>query len=197
MSKPRILCDLDGCITDFDSGACRAHGITLEEMNKHRKLGEWSIVRPMGLALGIDNFTEHDFYEPIHKLGESFWLGLQLLPHAHELLALLDKYSDDWYIVTSPIRGTSSYVGKHKWLKRFFGQEFERFEITKHKYLMANPNTILIDDNGASCQKFYDNGGRALAFPTLGNQFHYYVKDPIGYVSSGIELAIKELQRCI
>jgi 5'(3')-deoxyribonucleotidase len=192
VSKPRILLDLDGVIVDYDKAACKAHGLTVEAVNKHRYMGEWSLVRPLGIALGIEHFTIDAFWEPIHALGPEFWQGLELLDHARELLALVDEYASEWYIVTSPCGRTNSYVGKYKWIKNFFGQQFKNFEITSHKFLMANPTTILIDDHDEGINKFHEAGGLAIVFPRAWNSQHYYADNPLNYVKGGLSLITKE-----
>lgn len=205
MPKPRILCDMDGVFVNFDDMACKAHGVSVEEMTRHREPGEWSIVRPLGIArnerLGIDGpseFTENDFWKPITALKERFWLSLAPMPWHRELLHLLDSVSDDWHIVTAPSRCPSSFTGKVKWLQRYFGVSFNRFALTPHKYTFATPGAILIDDRASNVKDFIINPvtkqptlAEAHLFPHYGNTNYSYSADPVGWLERRLRQYLK------
>lgn len=98
-----------------------------------------------------------------------------------------ESFSDDWYVVSAPSRSAESYSGKARWLKAFFGNRFDRFALTAHKHLLANPNTILIDDREQNVTRFLAAGGVGIMFPCRYNSYHE-VTDPVSHIQSVLEL---------
>jgi len=168
----RILLDMDEVITDFTGGACRVHGWTRQELEAERSPGEWDITKPMGI-------TQDEFWAPINAAGSDFWFGLQPLPWIYDVLHMMDSLTDKWFILSSPAWGSASYIGKVLWLKRFFGHKFDRFCITPHKYLLAKEGALLIDDSPHNVETFRSAGGRALLFPSRGNDLYRWADDPV------------------
>lgn len=174
--KSVTLVDMDEVLVDFVGGALEAHGWSLGQLEAERPTGQWSIPEVMGLGL-------EEFWFPIHVQGAAFWENLQVHPWIHELIDLVEATSDEWYIVTSPSELTSSYVGKLNWLKGFFGDDWDRGIITRHKHLLANAHTTLIDDREENIVKFTEAGGKGLLFPTMGGSLHPFAHDPIQYLT--------------
>lgn len=167
-------------MVDFDSGACAAHGVTPAWLAERRTLGQWSIVDPLEVSLDT-------FWDRINDQGETFWIGLQPQPWLKELLHLVDTITDDWHVVTAPSHCDTSYTGKVKWLKRYFGKSFDRFIITPHKHLLAKVDTLLIDDRQENCINFYEAGGRVQLFPSIGNCLYEYKDLPVEYLTKILE----------
>lgn len=177
LPKLTLLLDMDGVLTDFDSAAAIAHGLTPEELQNHRKPGEWSIRPAIGRALGLpDQISEISFWHPIAKLGIPFWEDLQPTPWYSDLIKYLLSLDVEMYVVSNPYYETAmeiySVVGKSRWLKKRFGWEYDRLIPTKHKHLMANHNSILIDDSERNCNEFRKAGGSAILFSSIGNKRH-------------------------
>jgi len=177
----RILIDLDEVLVDFAGAAARVHGWTRERLNEVHTPGIWSIVEPMGLS-------NTQFWRKINELGSFFWSELKPLPWAEDLLSWVKLVTDDWWIVTSPSFSPHSYVGKLLWLRGYFGEDFDRFIITKHKYLLANPETLLIDDREEAVAKFRNWGGLGAVFPSRHNGLHCFAYNPVAYLIDHLAL---------
>lgn len=180
-----ILLDLDEVLADFVGGALRVHGWTRERLETVWRPGTWSIVEPMGL-------TPEAFWEPINAMGDAFWLGLQPLPWAIDVVRIVDSVVDNWYIITSPGHHVSGYTGKIRWLRRFFGMTFERFVITQHKTLLARAGTLLIDDREDTVKAFEAAGGQGLLFPSRHNTLYRWADDPAKYLSGVLRKMLRE-----
>ncbi len=176
--KTRILLDMDGVLTDFVGGALRIHGWTREAFEHVWPLQSYDLAGPMGL-------TEEAFWRPISAMNEVFWMGLQPLPWARELMELIRSVTDDWYIVSRPSQDPSCYSGKAFWLKRFFqDQSFDRFVLTPHKHIFVGPNVLLIDDLEENINNFVAVGGDGLVFPSRHNCLHRFANNPMHHVSN-------------
>ena len=134
-----IFLDLDEVLADFVGSALKIHGISREELETHREPGRWDITKPLGLS-------DDEFWEPIHAAGSGFWSGLDPLPWADELVGLVEETGVPWHVVTSPSRCPTCYDGKVRWLKDFFGADFDRFIISPHKEIYAGPGRVILDD---------------------------------------------------
>lgn len=175
----RIYLDMDGVLVDFIGGALKIHGWTRESYLRAMTLGEWDLVKPMGM-------TEDEFWGPIHNAGERFWVDLRPLPWINEIIDLAKSLGDLW-IMTSPTGHPTSYSGKIQWLQNWFGREFNRIILTSEKHFLAQENTLLIDDREETVQNFAKAGGDAVVFPTLHNSLYCYADDPMKYLSNLFE----------
>lgn len=171
-----ILLDMDEVLVDFVSAAIALHGQDRETVYARWKPGKWSMTEPLQL-------TPDQFWEPIHRAGADFWVNLEPKPWIEELIKIVEQYTRNWHVVTSPSRCPTCYDGKVRWLKNYFGPGFDRFAITPHKHLFAKPNTILIDDRGENCRKFEAYGGDAIIFPAIQNCLHWRRDNPLEFVS--------------
>lgn len=177
--KIRILLDMDEVLVDFVGGALRAHGWSRYDFYKRHTPGSWAIERTMGL-------TAKQLWEPINAAGEQFWLDLEPLLWASDVVELVESFTADWHVISSPSRCPTSYTGKVVWLKRYFGTDFDRFALTPHKQIFANPSAVLIDDRDSNRDEFIAAGGRAITFPSLHNRL-YREPDPVNYVTRELE----------
>lgn len=166
----RILLDLDEVLCDFVGAACRVHG--LPAGFDPRSNGEYSLEQQWGI-------TSEQFWGPINAKGVEFWEGLEPKPWNDSLLKLVQDFTDDWAIVSNPMNSPYAAQGKLMWLQKHLGTQADRYCLTPHKYLLANPNSILIDDCEANIQAFNTAGGRAILFPSQGNSLYSICKDPI------------------
>ena len=163
MENLRILLDMDEVLVDFMGGALRAHGISREEYLQLATPGEWGMVEQLGM-------TGNEFWAPIVRQGEEFWVELELHPWAQRLLDLVNELSGDWVIVTSPGSHPASYSGKMRFLYRRLGNWCIEVVMTDHKELLArNRQTILIDDREETVSAFSAAGGTGVLFPAFHN----------------------------
>lgn len=187
-----LLVDMDEVLCDFVGGACQLFGTTKEELHKIQVPGIWDIVAPLSLCRGCLHpkmITTHRFWGSITEQGEDFWVNLEPLPWANTLVTFIGDliYSgllahENWHVITAPSKCPTSYSGKVKWLKNFFGKEFDRFCITPHKEIFAKSSAILIDDREENIVKFEKSGGIGVLFPSRGNRLYEFHDNPIPYV---------------
>ena len=147
----RVLLDMDGVCCDFTSAACQLHDIPYKEVR------EWNFFHKYGI-------TEKEFWAKIYDAGEKFWVQLEEYPDFQESYERLKAiHGLEVYFCTTGAPGIShAYSGKVKWLESRFGKNFDEFILTKHKHLLANSNTLLIDDYIKNIKKFRNAGGKAL-----------------------------------
>lgn len=176
----KILLDLDGVIGDFQSAACEAHGIPHDEMN----------VTHGGLWWDGDFF-----WPPIAAKGVGFWEDIKPYPWMTEVIEVVKRYDSNFHIVTAgqPDRCPDSYTGKVLWLAKHMGKEFSNFTITSHKYLLASPDVVLIDDSEKNCLSFMTPpdgrpGGQAILFPAIHNRLSRFIASPVAFLEYNLSL---------
>lgn len=172
--------DMDGVLVDFASGACKAHGVDpadlyREQSDNYWQPGTWLLTKPLDVSLD-------EFWAPIHSKGSVFWETLEPTPWWEELIQIIERQSDDWYVVSAPSRHESSYVGKIRWLRRMFGPTFNQFIFTADKHLLARHEALLIDDRESNVADFLCAGGDALLFPAYCNKYHEHWQSPLQYL---------------
>jgi 5'(3')-deoxyribonucleotidase len=182
----RILLDMDEVLCDFVGAAVRLHGCSMAKVLPHWEAGSWSVRPALAAALKREDFGDEDFWAPITAAGASFWTSL--VPHrwADELLTLVRNVTQDWHVVTAPSRCPTSYMGKMIWLEQYLGTDVHSFIPTRHKHLLANPRTILIDDSDSNVRVFRRAGGKAIVFPRHNNSMHRLKNDPLPYVRQAL-----------
>lgn len=164
-----ILLDLDGVLTDFV-------GTTLKIFGKEDLIITQEDMVPQ---LGV---TEKEFWDTIDSIGVEFWSNMAETDECNDILSLVMETGCKWIISSSPSMSPCSVIGKIKWLKKKFGNYFHDYMIGGHKYLMANPNHILIDDFARNCSKFVNNGGKAILVPRTWNGYDYL--DVVTYIKT-------------
>lgn len=188
-----ILLDADEVVVDFIGGVCDIYDISRESLERSRKPGEWGIEPALSRVLNrpIDRAT---LWREIHLYGEHFWAELRPLPWALELIEWIEaQVGRDWHFVTGPSLCHSSYSGKARWFKRYFGRSFDRFHPTIHKEILARPSSLLLDDRESNCNNFVRHGGKAIIFPSYGNRYRLYAANPVQFLKS---VYVKGLFQC-
>ena len=163
-----VLIDMDGVLADF----------ALHALAKFDRLdvydnwpsGKYEIDEIIGIP-------QDELWAELDKEGPEFWSGLPELPWATELCDLVRKKVGNFHISTSPSRAPASSMGKVHWLQQFFDPRFRRYMLGTHKYLMAKPSVVLIDDSDEKCKKFIEAGGHAILFPQPWNSNYDQLDD--------------------
>lgn len=202
----RILLDVDEVLADWVGGACRKWAVDPLRVLAHWTPGEWGVVPPLSAAMGLKaSMTEEDFWRPLDNDAD-FWADLQMLPWAEELLRVVKDLTDDWFLVSSPSWCDSSYTGKIRWAKRHFGRSFNRLIVTPHKYALAMPGVVLVDDHEQNLDRFsygpkhptvtVATGGCGILFPRHHNRLHTTRERPVDLVAKALERFRKECEQC-
>lgn len=162
-SKVTILLDMDGVITDFRRHSLALYGVTEDKDSVMTALPKQSEEDVLGI-------TRSEFWDTIAKAGVDFWRYMPEMPWTSHLLRCLGNFASEMHVITSPEAGGTCAVeasqGKVLWLQDRWGSKFDKFIITKHKYLLSRAGHILIDDYAKNCRQFEEHGkGRAILFP--------------------------------
>lgn len=195
----RILLDLDCVLADFVSGASAAHGLDPAEVVRHWPAGTYRMQYAVGAALGRgEGWDPAEFWASFHGRRD-FWANLPVLPWAAELAALVTGLTEDWWVVTSQSRCDQCYPGKVDWCRNFFGAgaAFDEGRVIplRAKYLLANPDVVLVDDCDENVDRFVAAGGWGVTFPAHHNKMHHHKSDPMARVVPRLHRIAAELGR--
>ena len=150
-----VYLDMDGVLANFVSAALEIHNAP-----KDMKVTEYSLWNLLGIE-------ERVFWRAIDKYV--FWGFLPPYPWYKDLYLALTNMVKHVYIVTDPRSGCCCHDAKTVWLDKWLDIDKNNIIFTKHKYLLANEKTVLIDDNVSNCKAFVSAGGKALIFPQEWN----------------------------
>lgn len=154
--------DIDGVLGDLVTAAVTLHG-----RQDILAPGAW----PRGVyqiedALGI---TTAEFWSVIEEQGTAFWAEIKPYPWMPHLVAAARRIVDDVYLISKPSHHPYSTSGKHRWIRKYFGEQFGDYILTPHKYRCAGPGKLLIDDCERNCLDWQARGGSAILFPQPWN----------------------------
>lgn len=148
-----IFLDMDGVLVDHHAGL-------------QRTFPGWDMTQPIHEYLQMD---ENRFWLSMENEGEEWWRDLPPLPWAHQLVDACEEAAG-WanvYILTAPSRTcTSTATGKLRWLRDNLPQfnTGGRVMIGNHKWLLAAPDRLLIDDTPKKYQDWVAAGGQGWLF---------------------------------
>jgi len=157
-----IMCDVDGIIADFDEGARRAHGISLERDNASRAPGVWGMAEAWGITLK-EFWSKLDNYE--------FWSSVPEFEGGFEFIKALRELGPVSF-VTQPSRSPGACTGKIEWLQKRYSQEIPLYLTMGPKWVMAKAENLLIDDWDLNIERWRGAGGPAIKFPRRWNSDH-------------------------
>lgn len=97
---------------------------------------------------------------------EGFFLGLEEMPGARELLKLAHNLTGKLpHILTAPIKSNPNCEKeKAQWIEAHFSGLYDKFYCTGDKHTKAAPNAILIDDRPKYIKPFQDAGGSVVYY---------------------------------
>lgn len=164
----RILIDMDGVIADWEGSVSKLFGIEPDWSNNQTNIVE---------ALKI---TKSQLWNKINSTP-NFWEDISPLPWKNELINLSLTITQDVYICTSPgIADPLAVAGKARWINKHLPHKFRKdFVFTAHKHLLANKDTILIDDNEKQYDNFSKYGGIPFLFPSKSNRNRSAIESPM------------------
>ncbi len=161
----KIFLDMDGVLTDWSGKVCEILNIDKTEPEAQRILKSEIFLH--GWKFG----TNEEVDKAVLDAGYDFWYELELLPWAHRLYQLCQKYGEVFFL-TSPGKFHAGAHAKLDYLKHHFGAT--NYILTKHKYFAAAPDHILIDDMLKNIVEWEKHGGKPWHWP---NQYHL-IDDP-------------------
>ena len=172
IEKPVVCMDLDGVLVDFVGGLHRALGLNYDVADYPYPAGKYEMF-PDAIAATRGRHTLDSLTQACHT--SSFWENLLWDPLGKQLLSIVEKYSDNIYLVSYPMNHTEAWVGKLRWIAKNLPSYQNRVILmTAHKKLLANPRAIIIDDRDDNVDKFVDAGGAGFLVPQMWNSKHRY-----------------------
>lgn len=175
-----FLFDLDEVVFDFATGFCEAYSLPLETANDAWKIDV------------NNNLTRNEFYKLLNELDHSFWSNLKCIPDGINLLEFVNSHvvrhnkindlKKSIYFVSSPTYNPESWSGKKESVKTHFPKHSNNLILLHDKYLLANKETLLIDDKPSNIEKFIKAGGNGILFPMdhrhdPGSSFNFVKKE--------------------
>lgn len=180
-----FLLDMDGVLVDFHRVAVKELGFDYDK--RYPSLVSWEIYTNLGL-------DKESFYSWLNNVGTSFWANLPFTKFGNSLLAICNALGAT-YLCTAPTLDNYSAPGKLMWVRSNFGKYFDKIVISKHKYLAAKPNHILIDDADKNVEAFTAAGGNAILYPRPWNKAGYMTEeDGFALVLDKINRTVKKLR---
>lgn len=156
---------MDGVLANFVKSALEIHGYDIKDVLQRWPAGEWEISHILGISTTL-------FWNKVDTTPE-FWPSLEEYEWSQDLFKVCQKYGEV-FICSTPSRHPNSSAGKVCWLQKWAGSRFRDYILTEHKYLLAGPDRILIDDSDTNIFKFKEHGGHGILFPQIWNSLHYY-----------------------
>jgi len=154
-----VFIDMDGVLSNWLDAACEALNLDVKnkEIRQKTKDGIW--LDEMGF------FTEEEMWDVIKPKGTDWWANLSIYPWATHLINEMKEFGEIHFL-TSPGLCEMAPTGKMQWIMKYFGKAYlKQLIIAKHKYLLAGPDRILIDDSDRRLQEFIDEGGYGFLWP--------------------------------
>lgn len=159
-----ILLDQDGVLASFATAAVewvnlyKQDNVTMERVVKECN---WDLEKMWSL-------TQKEWWEII-DLYPDFWLEIPMFPWALKLHERLCEYAEEIVILTAPSKSFHCIPHKLIWLEEKMGIDRKNVITGKKKYLLARPDTLLIDDAEHNCREFREAGGKAIQIPSDWN----------------------------
>lgn len=179
-----IFLDMDGVLCDMHKAIFALH-------NRIDLLEDLTHITPQA-ALGISWL---EVWQPVVDAGWEFWDEIEPYPWAMDLWA----WANDRAPVSICSRPLSlgnpegletghCLRGKTRWLRRYFGNDFESVVFTAEKHLVSQPGVILIDDDERYEAEFNRRGGQQIVFPQPYNRFRHAAHIPMESVQDQFDL---------
>lgn len=174
---------MDGVVTDWSGSVCKLYNVDPYDPQCQEILrsDEWLQGWKFGASENVD--------ERVKEAGYEFWMNLELLPWAYRLYTMLQKYGPV-YFLTSPGKFHAGAHAKLDYLEKHFANS--DYILTKHKYLCADRNSILIDDMLKNINAWNEHGGVAWHW-----QNQYKLKDDVANVDKellALEATLRQMR---
>lgn len=147
--KPKIYCDMDGVLVDFD-----------------KQFTE--LISPWKPKQFIDKNGLDEFWKEIDERGVGFWVGMDWMEDGKELFEHITS-NHEVELLSSPSRSENSRLGKRLWVRNHkLGVKLNlAYSHNKQKY--AAPNHILIDDRKDIIKEWEEAGGIGILHTSTKN----------------------------
>ena len=156
---PRIYCDMDGVLCNFEQAAEKAVGMPLSQ---------WALEPRQKFK------TIRDKWKPIMNT-RNFWSNLPWNPGGQRLWSFINKY--DPHILSAYVEQTTDpncIPGKSKWARTRLGISGSKVNLVKRREKqnfakVGGMPTILIDDYEKNIRQFRARGGIGILHTSTSN----------------------------
>ena len=150
-----IFIDMDGVLCNFVQASLDVH----DRLERHDDIDTWEYFKAWDMS-------DAEFWAKCS--GVEFWATLKEYPWAGPLVATAQSLAEH-YFLTAPTstKRAECIEGKEKWL---LGDSL-RMIPTEHKFLLAAPGRVLIDDNTKHIADWIKHGGIGLGLKQPWNNF--------------------------
>lgn len=158
----KIYVDMDGVCCNWK---LEALSLIYDRSKAIKEYYNW----PVGKS--NDALKSDEFWRRLANQGSVWWEKLPELSHYKLMMQLFKSYGEVFYLTSIPYgqAGVNAATGKVIWLQQREGIGFRNFILTRHKYLCAKPDTVLVDDTIFQCEEFFQHGGNTILFPQPWN----------------------------
>jgi hypothetical protein len=152
----KICLDLDGVITDWSGGLCKLLDINPWTPETQK------ILRSNYMIEGGEFGPIERIDSAVQEAGYDFWINLELLPWAHDLVNLCNKYGEVIFL-TSPGAFHAGAHAKPDYILKHFNSR--AYVLTEYKSLCARSDRILIDDMQKNIDMWKAHDGIPFRWP--------------------------------
>lgn len=183
----KVYLDVDGVLCDFVRGVNAFFGTEYSYTKYPYDLGKWDILDDIAGGIG---------FKVVNAIcTENFWVNLPWMWDGYSLYQRVMTKFDDVSFLTTPMPNAESWTGRFKWLEKHTGPSMAgKITITREsKAIVANPDSLLIDDRDKNVDEFRAAGGDAILVPRPWNRLHKYRHKTFEYVDMALrEIVAKE-----
>lgn len=166
---------MDGVIVNFVKGVARLLNVNYADFMANWIDGNYPIEsHPFLQEMDI----KPSIYALLNQQPADFWENLEMTGEATELLRFITGNFQNVYFLSTPLNNAASHAGKYNWIRKHETRiKKSNYIFTKHKRLLAKPNTILIDDKDQNCIDFMNADGNAILYPQRWNALSCVIRD--------------------
>lgn len=171
-----VYLDMDGVLVDFRRGICEALNKPIYPASQ--KWYFW------------EEWPDITFEMVNNACSIDFWRNLDWMPDGKEILSIIfNKFNiNQIYILTTPMPNPNSPTGKWLWIKDNLPEFYKRTIITQApKKLLANSDTLLIDDKDQNIDEFVNAGGRGILVPRSWNDYNVWADRSLEFIKICLE----------
>lgn len=176
MAIEQVFVDLDGVLNKFSSYALQYVGAIdydLDYGDYPENCCSWDIVQSANHLRDplTPEYTNNTFWE---ALDRTFWATIPREDYALQLLDYLQWRvgKKNVCIASTATLSPECLAGKMDWIYSRLPRWIHRqYMFGRDKYLLANKNALLIDDNQINCERFTKSKGTSCLVPRPWNYF--------------------------
>lgn len=186
----RVLLDMDGVLADWHEAAMNIYDCTIDDyksINPNRpweyKLEDWltAVTKPE------KPISNEELWLQLCK-DRRFWQNIPAFSWTRPLVNWLLQEDFEVWLVSFPGWDKRGVEGKLAWLTQHLPElDQHRTFFGRDKWLMANWQTVLIDDCDANIGQFIEHGGRGICFPQPWNNQHKFIGKRLKHIQDRLK----------